>query len=117
MTDTADDASDLDLVLASGDVLLVHVPAASGRVSAVPGGYVTVGDVREITPPTVDLVQRVFALPCVEVAAPGPDVVGATVTCQTVLNTYATCQDVLDAHDTCLDLLELVGDPADVVVP
>ncbi|MFI6228876.1 hypothetical protein ACIBCR_16355 [Micromonospora echinospora] len=117
VTDTTEDASDLDLLLASGDVLLVHVPAASGRVSAVPGGYVAVGDVRLVTPPTVDLVQRVFALPCVEVAAPGPDVVGATSTWQTVLSTYATWADVMAEHATWADLMELVGDPTDVIVP
>ncbi|RAO26466.1 hypothetical protein PSN13_06494 [Micromonospora saelicesensis] len=109
------DAEDLDLLLASGDILLVQVPAA-GRLSAVPDGYVTVGDSRETTPPTSDLLMRVFELPCTRAAAPGPDVVGATVTCQGVLNTYATCQAVLDAHPTCLSLLELIGSPTDVVV-
>lgn len=117
VTDTADDASDLELLLASGDVLLVHVPTGQGRVSTVPGGYVSVGDVRLATPPTVDLTQRVFSLPCTEVAAPGPDVVGATSTWQTVLNTYATWADLLAAHASWADLLELVGEPDDVVVP
>lgn len=116
-TYTPDEAQDLDLLLAAGDILLVHVPQNAGRLSAVPGGYVTVGDTRVVTPPTFDLRMRVFELPCVEVAAPGPDVIGSTATCQTVLNTYATCQAVLDAHPTCLDLLELVGDPTDVLVP
>ncbi|MFD6640508.1 hypothetical protein ACFWDN_32390, partial [Micromonospora chalcea] len=110
------EADDLDLMLAGGDILLVHVPA-SGRLSSVPGGYVTVGDTREVTPPTSDLRMRVFDLPCTEVAAPGPDVVGAAVTCQTVLNTYGTCAQVVSAHPTVLDLLELVGDPTDVLVP
>ena len=115
-TDTPQQADELDLLLAGGDILLVHVPQAAGRISAVPGGYVTVGDTREVTPPTFDLQMRVFELPLVEVAAPGPDVIGAAVTCQTVLSTYATCQAVLDAQPTCLSLLELVGDPTDVIV-
>jgi hypothetical protein len=52
-----------------------------------------------------------------EVAAPGPDVVGAQGTCQTVLNNYATCADVLAAFATCADLLTLIGSPADVITP
>lgn len=112
LTQTLDDAHDLDLVLASGDPMFVQVPADSG----VPAGYVTVGDVNERRTSRLGA-RRVFELPFVEVAAPGPDVVGATVTCQSVLTTYATCQAVLDAHPTVVDLLELVGDPIDVVVP
>lgn len=112
LTETAGDAQDLDLLLASGDPLLVHVPADCG----VPGGYVEVGDARQRrTARRTE--RRVFELPCVEVAAPGPDVIGSTVTCQSVLNEYPTCQAVLDAHPTCLDLMELIGDPTDVVVP
>ncbi|WP_371409731.1 hypothetical protein OG423_14090 [Micromonospora zamorensis] len=114
-TYSARERSDLDMLLASGDILLVHVPA-SGRVSATPGGYVTVGDTREVTPPTSDLAMRVFSLPCVEVAAPGPDVLGATITCQGVLDMYATCAALLAAHPTCLSVLELIGDPTDVIV-
>ncbi|PWR08569.1 hypothetical protein DKT68_15240 [Micromonospora acroterricola] len=110
------DRSDLDLLLASGDVLLVQVPPAAGRLSATPAGYVVVGDTREITPPTLDLAMRVFSLPCVEAAAPGPDVVGATSNWQTVLNTYATWADLLTAHATWGSVLELVGDPEDVIV-
>lgn len=115
-TYTPADADDLDLLLSGGDILFAHVPAA-GRCSAVPGGYVVVGDTSTVTPPTADLSMRVVEVPCTEVAAPGPDVVGATVTCQGVLNTYATCQQVLDAHPTVMDLLELIGDPVDVIVP
>lgn len=115
-TYSREDADDLDLLVAAGDILLVHVPAAGGRLSATPGGYVTVGDTREVTPPTVDLQMRVFSLPCTEVAAPGPDVIGATSTCQTVLSTYATCTAVLVAHPTCVSLMELVADPEDVIV-
>jgi len=115
-TYSARERSDLDMLLVSGDILLVHVPPAAGRISATPGGYVTVGDTREVTPPTSDLAMRVFTLPCVEAAAPGPDVLGATITCQGVLDMYATCAAVLAAHSTCLSLLELIGDPTDVIV-
>ena len=112
LTHTPGDADDLDLLLASGDVLLVQVPAGSG----VPAGYVVVGDTNQRRTAR-RTARRVHELPCTEVAAPGPDVVGATVTCQGVLNAYATCAAVLAAHPTCLDLMELIGDPTDVVVP
>ncbi|MGW3619489.1 carbohydrate binding domain-containing protein [Micromonospora arida] len=112
MTETRDEAEDFDLLLASGDVLLIHVPAASD----VPGGYVAVGDTSERRRARKSI-ARVFSLSCVEVAAPGPDVVGATSNWQTVLNNYATWQDVLNAHATWQDLLELIGSPTDVIVP
>ncbi|MCG5464235.1 hypothetical protein MED01_002400 [Micromonospora sp. MED01] len=108
--------TDLDSLLAGGDILLVHVPANSGRISAAPGGYVTVGDTRETTLPTAELTNRVFTLPLTEVAAPGPDVVGSTGTWQTVLNTYATWADVMAAHSSWTDLQELIGDGTEVVV-
>lgn len=112
LTETATEERDLDIVIASGDPLFVQPPATS----RVPGGYYTVGNTADRrlarTSP-----KRVFSLPLAEVAAPGPDVIGATSTCQTVLNTYATCSAVLAAHPTCADLLELIGDPTEVIVP
>jgi hypothetical protein len=109
---TASEARNLDVVLASGDPLYVHVPADG----EVPGGYVCVGDTSEGRPrPRTS--RRIFQLPMTEIAPPGPDVVGATVTWQTVLSTYATWADVLAAHPTWADLLELIGDPGDVIVP
>ncbi|WP_433460690.1 hypothetical protein [Micromonospora sp. CA-248212] len=108
--------SGLDLLLASGDVLLVQVPPNAGRISAVPSGYVLVGDSREATPPTAELEWRVFSLPLTEVAAPGPDVVGTTSTWQSVLNAYATWAEVLAAHPTWADLQELIGDGTEVIV-
>jgi hypothetical protein len=112
LTHTLAEASDFDLVLASGDPLFVHVPADC----PVPGGYVTVGDTTESRTARRS-VRRIFSLPCTQVAAPGPDVVGATVNWQTVLTAYPTWADVLAAHPTWSSLLELIGSPADVVVP
>lgn len=111
-TQTLAEADNFDLVLASGDTLLVHVPAGS----PVPGGYVTVGDTSEANSGPL-LSRRIFALPCTEVAVPGPDVVGSPGNWQTALNTYATWTDVLAAHPTWSSLLELIGSPTDVVVP
>lgn len=110
--ETLDEAELLDLIVASGDTLLIHTPAGS----TVPGGYVTVGETTEKRFGPVNPLRH-LALPCQEVAAPGPDVIGSTSTCTTVLNTYATCDDVLAAHATIADLLELIGDPEEVLVP
>lgn len=109
---TGDDltAETLDAILAAGDVMFIHCPADC----TVPGGYVLIGDVtvaRRIPRAT----KRYFTLPCTEVAAPGPDVVGATSTWQTVLDTYATWADLIAANATWGDLLELIGDPTEVI--
>lgn len=112
LTLTGGEASDVQMLLASGDTLLVHVPATWPSQ----GGYVTAGDTTEAHPERGSI-ERLWTLPLTEVAAPGPDVVGASVTWQTVLNTYSTWADVIAAHPTWADLLELVGDPTDVIVP
>jgi len=111
-TATGDDAQTMDYVLASGDILFVHTPL----VCDVPGGYMRVGDTNERkTRPRG--VSRVFALPLVEVAAPGPDVAGNISTWQTVLNSYATWSALLAANPTWADLLARIAPPSEVVVP
>lgn len=112
LTQTALEAKDFDLVLASGDQLFIHVPADCD----VPGGYVTVGDTSARRTARRS-VRRIFDLPCVEGAAPGPDVLGATINWQTVLNGYSTWADVLAANATWAQLLDRVGSPQDVIVP
>lgn len=112
LTETADTFRDFDLAMASGDPILVHVPATS----LVPAGYFTVGDVASRRVGRTSI-KRVFTLPLIEIAAPGPDVVGAAVTWQTVVNAYATWQDVLNAHPTWSSVLELIGSPSEVIVP
>lgn len=109
---TALDATNTDLLLASGDVLLVQAPPSC----TVETGYVAVGDTQESLHPLRPL-RKTFTLPMTEVAAPGPDVVGATSTWQTVLNTYATWAALIAANPTWADLLTLVGDPSEVIVP
>jgi len=112
---TREEADALDLLISTGEVQFVHVPT-TGRLAAVPGGYVALGDTTAEVLPTLDLQLQVISLPLVEVAPPGPDVIPAVGTCQTVLNSYATCADVLAAFATCADLLQLVGSPDDVIV-
>jgi hypothetical protein len=112
-TESAEEAEVLDLILASGDVLLVQAPASCRTVKT---GYVSVGDTTEDVHPLRPL-RTTFTLPMTEVAPPGPDVVGALSTWQSVLNAYATWADVIAANATWADLLTLVGDPSEVIVP
>ncbi len=111
-TTTADEAEAMDLLLASGDILLVQSPAAC----AIETGYVSVGDVTTSRHPLRPQ-KRLYTMPLTEVATPGPDVVGSLGTWQTVIDTYATWADVIAANLTWADLLELVGDPSEVIVP
>jgi hypothetical protein len=111
MTTDAADEENLDLCLSPNDIMLVHTSAAC----PVPGGYVTIGDTTDARN-TRTSARRFWDLPCTIANPPGPDVVGATSTWQTVLSTYATWADVLAAHATWADLMTLVGSPSDVVV-
>lgn len=111
-TETALDAANTDLLLASGDPLYIQAPSASG----VETGYVSVGEVVQECHP-LRVLHKTFTLPLTEIAAPGPDVVGAVGTWATVLATYATWADVLAAYGSWADLLSLIGSPGDVIVP
>lgn len=113
-TKTASDAQTLDFLLASGDVMLLHVP----RGADVPGGYVQIKDTGQRHPDgRVRGAARVFTLPLVEVAPPGPDVAATIGTWTSVLAGYADWNAVLAAFPTWADLLALHGDPAEVIVP
>jgi hypothetical protein len=116
VTQTAVEWQDLDFALSTGDEMFLQAPASY----PYPSLYVVVGDVlmaRPLFDRSCGKDWRVFTLPLTEVAAPGPDVVGATVTWQGVLNAFATWQAVVTAKATWLDLLQSVGTPADVIVP
>lgn len=109
---THDDAQTLDYILASGDVLFLHTPAGC----ELPSAYLRVAG-SSARRPHVRASSRVFSLPVIEVAAPGPDVVGATSTWQTVLNSYPTWAAVLAANATWADLLARIAPPSEVIVP
>lgn len=111
LTETVEDAEAVDLVLASGDPVFIHVPAAQN----VPGGYAVIGDTSETRFGGQD--PRLFVMPMTEVAAPGPDVVGATVEWASIIADFATWADVIAAFPTWADVLEYVGSPSDVIVP
>lgn len=105
------DAQTLDYIRASGDILYLHTPAGC----PVPGGHVCVetSSARRIRPRGD---SRVFVLPLTQCAAPAPDVVGATSTWQTVLNSYASWNAVLAANATWADLLARVAPASEVIV-
>jgi hypothetical protein len=112
-TDTAAQAAAIEALLASGDILFLQAPAGS----VVPSGgvYLMAGAVKVQTP-DVSRSLRFTNIDVTEVAAPGADVVGATSTWQTVIDTYATWADVIAAKATWTELLDLVGDAGEVVV-
>jgi hypothetical protein len=116
ITQTTEQRQDLDLLLASGDPVYIQTPVGH----PLPTMYAVIENTSESRPVRNRLCNndwRLFELPMVEVAAPGPDVVGSTSTWQTVVNTYATWADVMAANATWADLLDLIGDGSEVLVP
>lgn len=111
-TPTEDDATKLRLLIASGDVLFVQVPAGS----RLPSGYILVGQsVPRRFGPVAQL--RHHRLQCREVAAPAADIVGGTSTWADVIAGFATWSDVLVTFPTWADLLGWVANPGEVIVP
>lgn len=103
---------DLDLALASGDTFFLHVPANQ----PIPGGYLTIGDTSEDRIVRAGTQPFVLTLPCTVVTAPGPDVVGSTLTWTTVLRLYDSWPALIASNPTWLSLLQTVGSPEDLVV-
>lgn len=110
-TNTANDAQEIDYLLASGDILFFHVPAAYDY----PSRYILASDASAARPFPTN-VGRNWSIQCEQVAAPGPDVVYAIGTWQTVLNKYPSWAALLAANPTWADVLQLVGDPSEVIV-
>lgn len=111
--DSISDADALDLVFASGDPLYVQVPP-DGR--DIPGGYVVVGDTDRRRYGHLSA-RRWFDLPMTEVAPPGPEVVGATVTWESLVAEFGTWADILAEFGTWADVAEYVASPDTVIVP
>lgn len=109
-----DEESDLDFILASGNVLFFHLPIAN---KCMTGGYYSAGDVVWGPPGSRARPERVFNIPLTEVVAPGPDVSGSTYTWASVKADYATWAQVKAANATWRDLKQRVGNPGDVIVP
>lgn len=114
VTENEQASENMRALVASGDPIYLQLPAAEDEL--VPTGYFAVGDVeRQLA--MRRKARRYWSLPLTEVAAPGPDVIGAQVTWQTVLSTYATWTAVLAANATWNDLLNRVAPPSEVIVP
>lgn len=102
------------LLVASGDPLYMQLPAAEDEL--VPTGYYAVGDVtRQLAMRRNP--RRYWELELTEVAAPGPDVAGSSVTWQTVVTAYATWTALLAAKATWNDVLQIIAAPSEVIVP
>jgi hypothetical protein len=110
--ETVVDADALELVFASGDPLYVQTDGQHD----IPGGYVVVEDMGRSRYGHLSQ-RRYFSLPMVEVAPPGPEVVGATSTWETLIAEFGTWSAVLAEFGTWADVLEHVADPEVVIVP
>jgi hypothetical protein len=97
----------------SGDTLLLQIPA--GYATQDIAGYYTAGDT-VTTRQAVVWPNRWIQIPLTEVVPPGPDVIPATSTWQTVTATYPTWAAVVAAQPSWSALIETVGAPADVFV-
>lgn len=116
LVETPADERDLDLLVASGDPIYLQAPSTQTKIPGGEGTYWTIGDTTAA--PTARLSnRRIFSLPLKETAAPGPDVVGAAGTWQTVVSTYASWTATIAAKATWSDVLELIGTPSEVIVP
>jgi len=94
-TSTLAEADSLDLACSAGAPIYLHAPDGCG----LPTIHAVIGDYSQARPSRRSL-ARVFDLDLIEVAAPGPDVVGAAVTWQTLLDDNDDWQAVLDAYNS-----------------
>lgn len=111
VTRTLGEADALDMLLASGDSLFLHVPSTW----PLPSAYVAVsGAPREFRWSTD---WSTWTLSIKEVAAPSADIVGSTSTYQTLLSMHANYTDVIADHTSYADVLTMIGSPSEVIVP
>jgi hypothetical protein len=115
-TETRADAEEFDLILASGDPVFLHSPEVDHLW--LPGElYAVIGDTTQTRLGTKDNATTDFVLPLTEVAAPAADIVGVTVSWQSIVNGYATWDDVLAAFSDWAGVLDSLGSVSDVIVP
>ncbi len=111
VTTDADEELVMDLVLASGGVMFVHLPADC----RVPGGHVVIGEVSSRRKNARGS-RRYFTLECQVVAEPAADVVGGTMTYGALIDLYGGYDNLLSANPEYADLLQLMASPEDLVV-
>lgn len=112
-TTTAQEAGELDLLLATGDPLFLQVPGDSNL--PIPSMHIVINRTTSVVKRAY-ADNRVWTLPFVEVSPPAASIISATATWATVLRLYNTWQEVLDNHPTWADLLQLVGSGQDVLL-
>lgn len=117
-TDDANGERNLDFLFASGEVLYLQNPSAMDQF---PSGYYSAGDVTRSLPAEperrVAPRRRYWDVPLVEVAIPGPDVVGPAYTWASVITDFSSWNAVIAANATWAALLQRTGAPSDVIVP
>lgn len=112
-TETRGESTDMKGVLKGGDVVLLQAPPDCDFDTA----YYVINDVRKRRGTSIRSVRRYWDLTMIQCAAPNPVLVGAVITWQSVVNTYATWADLIAAKATWAAVLDGVGTPGDVVVP
>jgi hypothetical protein len=96
----------LDLVLQTGEAILLQVPASVRLPSSM---YATIGDDKYLDE------SRTFVLPLTQVAAPAASIVGTTTTYAGVLAAFASYTTLLSSNATYAAVLELTGSPSDII--
>lgn len=113
ITMDAAEKANVRLMFASGDPLLLQVPADH---CALETAYVVADTTRRRRQSPANG-RNLFSVPLIEVAAPGPEIVGATVSWQSIISAFATWSDLMAVEPTWNDVLERIGSPTDVEVP
>jgi hypothetical protein len=110
-TESREETRWLDYLIAAGDVLFLHTPDDC----TIDSMYCRIDQtmIRRNRPTGSKWLTE---LPLIECAAPGPDIVTATATWDTIFAQYGTFPDLAADFATFADLLELVGDPSEVIV-
>lgn len=120
LTSTQEEARDMDLILASGEIMLLHVPPDTvvdcEPVSMIPGGFVLIDGATVESQFRKGSAKRIWRLPCRIVNAPDATVAFTTLTWGTVYDLYGSWTELIAANPTWNDLLAGVGDPDDLVV-
>jgi hypothetical protein len=116
-TDTRAEAEEMDLILAAGDIMLLHIPPDTAHLWLPVKVYVSIADVTQTRLGIKDGVLCDFAMPCVEVAPPDLDTYGSTATWASIVATQGDWDDVEAAFSDWADVMDLIGDPEDLIVP
>lgn len=105
------DTASLDLVLSTGGVIFLHVPATCILQSL----YATVGDYKYIRSAHRSH-NHTYTIPLTEVLMPDVSISGNSVTWATLLTLYGTWQDVLNNNASWSAVLALQGQSADALI-